>query len=152
MLLARPRCAAGATAWETGKNTIDIGSGFWYDDCMQDTSDTTRTRNVLSADHKQQVYLFVKDQTSFIFGSETIGEYVTQKIAKDVLANVGKFSRYSETHSISTVDMIAGFQKRLLRSIGVHVEDEDIVKGANAVYERAIFGNKNKEQDENEGN
>ena len=113
---------------------------------MQDATDTTRTRNVLSAEHKKQVYLFVKDQTSFIFGSEKIGEEVTQKIAKDVLANVGKFSKYSETHNISTVDMIAGFQKRLLRSIGVHIEDEDIVKGANAVWERAIYGTKDKEE------
>lgn len=103
---------------------------------MQDTPDTTRTRNVLSADHKKEVYLFVKEQTSFIFGSEKIGEEVAQKIVKDVLANVGKFSRYSETHNVSVPDMIAGFQKRILRSIGVHVEDDEIMKGAVAVYER----------------
>lgn len=104
-----------------------------------DTQDTTktRTRNVLSVEDKNKISEFVKTQMGFFFGSSVIGNAVSDKIVKDVAANVGSFSNYSKTHNIELRDMIAGLQKRILRSIGVHVEDNDILDGADVLVERA---------------
>ena len=70
------------------------------------------------------------------FGSERIGEEVSLKIVKDVMANVGQFSDYSNTHRITELAAVAGLQKRILRSIGIHVDDDEILRGAQNVIDR----------------
>lgn len=107
---------------------------------MSTTTDTNtekaRTRNVLNAACKEWVKTFVHNNMVCYFGSETIGSEVAAKIVKDVMANIGQFSDYSNTHRITEQAAFAGLQKRLLRSIGVHVDDEEILKGAQTVIDR----------------
>lgn len=102
-----------------------------------ETGDKTRTRNVLSSECKEWVKTFVRKQMTFFFGSERISEEVSAKIIKDVIANVGAFSDYSNTHRITELAAVAGLQKRILRSIGVHVDDSEILAGARVVLDRA---------------
>lgn len=100
------------------------------------TDEKSRTRNVLSAECKDWVKSFVKRQITHFFGSERIGEEVSLKIVKDVMANVGQFSDYSNTHRITELAAVAGLQKRILRSIGIHVDDDEILRGAQKVIDR----------------
>jgi len=100
------------------------------------TEEKSRTRNVLSAECKDWVKSFVKRQMTHFFGSERIGEEVSLKIVKDVMANVGQFSDYSNTHRITELAAVAGLQKRILRSIGIHVDDDEILRGAQNVIDR----------------
>ncbi len=104
---------------------------------MNDTTENKiRTRNVLSSECKEWIATFVKRQMTYFFGSEKIGEEVSFKIIKDVMANVGQFSDYNNTHQITEKAAIAGLQKRILRSIGIHVSDDEILNGAQRVIDR----------------
>ena len=112
---------------------------------MSDTNTTSeeksRTRNVLNSACKEWVKTFVHNNMVCYFGSETIGSEVAAKIVKDVMANIGQFSDYSNTHRITEQAAFAGLQKRLLRSLGVHVEDDEILKGAQTVVDRLDANN-----------
>lgn len=96
----------------------------------------SRTRNVLNSACKEWVKTFVHNNMVCFFGSESIGSEVAAKIVKDVMANIGQFSDYSNTRRITEQAAFAGLQKRILRSLGVHVEDEEIMKGAQTVVDR----------------
>ncbi len=100
------------------------------------TEDKPRTRNVLNSVCKDWVKTFVHNNMVCFFGSESIGSEVAAKIVKDVMANIGQFSDYSNTHRITEQAAFAGLQKRILRSIGIHADDEEIMKGAQVVVDR----------------
>ena len=100
------------------------------------TEEKSRTRNVLNAASKEWVKTFVHNNMVCFFGSETIGSEVAAKIVKDVMANIGQFSDYSNTRRITEQAAFAGLQKRILRSIGIHADDEEIMKGAQVVIDR----------------
>jgi len=100
------------------------------------TEEKSRTRNVLNSVCKEWVKTFVHNNMVCFFGSETIGSEVAAKIVKDVMANIGQFSDYANTRRITEQAAFAGLQKRILRSIGVHVDDDEIMKGAETVVER----------------
>ena len=100
------------------------------------TEEKSRTRNVLNSVCKEWVKTFVHNNMVCFFGSESIGSEVAAKIVKDVMANIGQFSDYANTHRITEQAAFAGLQKRILRSIGVHVDDDEIMKGAQTVVER----------------
>lgn len=100
------------------------------------TEEKSRTRNVLNAACKEWVKTFVHNNMVCFFGSETIGSEVAAKIVKDVMANIGQFSDYSNTRRITEQAAFAGLQKRILRSIGIHADDEEIMKGAQVVIDR----------------
>ena len=96
----------------------------------------SRTRNVLNSVCKEWVKTFVHNNMVCFFGSETIGSEVAAKIVKDVMSYIGQFSDYSNTRRITEQAAFAGLQKRILRSIGIHVDDEEIMKGAQTVVDR----------------
>lgn len=100
------------------------------------TTEKTRTRNVLNSACKEWVKTFVHNNMVCFFGSETIGTEVAAKIVKDVMANIGQLSDYGNTRRITEQAAFAGLQKRILRSLGVHVDDEEIMKGAQTVIDR----------------
>lgn len=100
------------------------------------SEEKSRTRNVLNSVCKEWVKTFVHNNMVCFFGSETIGSEVAAKIVKDVMSYIGQFSDYSNTHRITEQAAFAGLQKRILRSIGIHVDDEEIMKGAQTVVDR----------------
>lgn len=100
------------------------------------SEEKSRTRNVLNSVCKEWVKTFVHNNMVCFFGSETIGSEVAAKIVKDVMSYIGQFSDYSNTRRITEQAAFAGLQKRILRSIGIHVDDEEIMKGAQTVVDR----------------
>ena len=100
------------------------------------SEEKSRTRNVLNSVCKEWVKTLVHNNMVCFFGSETIGSEVAEKSVKDVMSYIGQCSDYSNARRITEQAAFAGLQKRILRSIGIHVDDEEIMKGAQTVVDR----------------